>query len=164
VIYAQRANARADAANKISESALRFQVLLPILSDYMSADMYIAISKLWDFYKIDPQNLAARYHLQRENDMRTAINLSGEEYASFMKYTLDHHRRRVGQFYGMLTAIYEEGGYQRNWVYTYWRKRELQILPKIIIPLEEALAQSIETPASKIVNARLSKLYDDCPG
>jgi hypothetical protein len=162
-VYAGRANERSDAANRISESALRFQVLVPILTDYMSTDMYVAISQLWDFYQKDPETLAARYRSQREEDLKQANELFGSERAAFMQCTLDHQRRRVGQFYGLLTSIYDEGGHQRKWVYTFWRKRELQILPKIIIPLEEALAQSIDTPASKIVNERLKRLYDDCP-
>ena len=162
--YARKALDRADVANEIAESSVRFQVLWPTLTDYMSTDMYVAVGHLWNFYKEDPATLKARYKWQREADVKAASSLSGESYASFVKNTIDHHRRRVGQFYGLLTAIYDEGGHQRKWVYTYWRKRELQILPSIIIPLEEALAELIDTPASKVANERLIKLFQDCPG
>ena len=163
-IYAGKAIERATAANKISEASLRFQVLVPALTEYMSADMYISISQLWAFYKLDPATLGDRYKAQREIDTRIGRNLSGNEYLEFTKSTLDYSRRKVGQFYGMLTSIYDEGGSQRKWVYTYWRKRELQIIPNIIIPLEEALSESIATPVSKISNERLLRLYNDCPG
>ena len=160
---ARKAVDRADAANKIAESAVRFQVLWPALTDYMSTEMYIAVGHLWTFYNKDPSTLAERYKWQREADIRTANELSGENYSNFVKNTIDHHRRRVGQFYGLLTAIYDEGGHQRKWIYTYWRKRELQVLPNIIIPLEDALTELIKVPASRLSNERLMKLYEDCP-
>ncbi|BAL95236.1 hypothetical protein [Rubrivivax gelatinosus] len=129
----------------------------------MSTEMYVAISHLWAFYAVDPSTLAERYKQQRAADLEAAGKLQGEAYSGFVKNTIDHHRRRVGQFYGLLKAIHDEGGYQRRWVYMYWRRRELEILPKIIIPLEEALADSIGTPASKLANQRLTELYDDSP-
>lgn len=161
--YAKRALDRAATANKIAESSVRFQVLWPTLKDYMSTEMYVAVGHLWAFYGQDPTNLKARYAEQRAADIEAARGLSGEAYANFVKNTLDHHRRRVGQFYGLLTAIHDEGGHQRKWLYTYWRRRELEILPKIIIPLEEALGDLIRVPASDLSNARLMKLYQDCP-
>lgn len=162
-IYAKGAVERAAHANMISEAALRFQVLVPALADYMSADMYLAIAHLWSFYKADPTTLAERYKVQRNEDNALARSLTGAEYVDFMKGSIDYSRRRVGQFYGMLTSIHDEGGNQRKWVYTYWRKRELQIIPSIIIPLEEALSESIDAPTSKLANERLLRLYNDCP-
>jgi hypothetical protein len=162
-VYAGKALERATAANKISDASLRFQVLVPALTEYMSADMYIAIGKLWSFYKADPGTLQQRYMVQLAADAQSASALSGAAYVDFTRTTVDYSRRKVGQFYGMLTSIYDEGGSQRKWIYTYWRKRELQILPDILIPLEEALAQSIGTPASKFANDRLLRLYNDCP-
>jgi hypothetical protein len=162
--YAKHALMRSDLANRIAESSVKFQVLWPTLNDYMSTDMYVAIGHLWAFYSEKPDTLKARYKWQREADLKAANAFQGEEYSHFVKNTLDHHRRRVGQFYGLLKAIHDEGGDQRKWVYTYWRRRELEILPKIIIPLEEALGELIGTPASRLANERLLELYNDCPG
>jgi hypothetical protein len=163
-IYAGKAIERATAANKISEASLRFQVLVPALTEYMSAEMYIAIGQLWSFYKIDPATLQERYKRQRITDAQAGSELLGADYVEFTKGTIDYSRRKIGQFYGMLTSIYDEGGSQRKWIYTYWRKRELQIIPNIIIPLEEALSESIAEPVSKLANERLLKLFNDCPG
>ena len=162
-IYAKNALDKADKANSISEAALRFQVLVPALTDYMSAEMYVALSNLWTFYKIDPDTLAERFVSQRHADQGMVEALNHADRMEYIKTTVDYHRRQVGQFYGLLTSIYDEGGYQRKWLYTYWRKRELQILTKIIIPLEMALANDIGTDEPVISNARLKKLYDDCP-
>lgn len=161
--YAKLALERSDLANRLAESSVKFQVLWPTLNDYMSTDMYVAIGHLWSFYTKDPATLKDRYKQQREADQKAASSLQGEEYSNFIKNTLDHHRRRVGQFYGLLKAIHDEGGEQRRWIYTYWSRRELEILPSIIIPLEEALGEMIGTPASTMSNERLQRLYDDCP-
>lgn len=163
-LYTKHALARADLANSIANSSVKFQVLWPTLNDYMSTDMYVAIGHLWSFYREAPETLKERYKLRREDDLKTANTYQGDDYSNFVKNTIDHHRRRVGQFYGLLKAIHDEGGDQRKWVYTYWRKRELEILPKIIIPLEEALGEIIGTPASKLANDRLLEIYKDCPG
>ncbi len=161
-IYAKHALNKSDKANSISEAALRFQVLVPALTDYMSADMYVAISNLWNFYNVAPDTLSERFISQRNSDQRNADSLKPAERMDFIKTTVDYHRRQVGQFYGLLTSIYDEGGFQRKWLYTYWRKRELQILLKIIIPLEAALAKEIGTEEPLLSNARLKRLYDDC--
>ena len=162
-VYARIATEKAHKANEISEAALRFQVLVPALTDYMSADMYVAIGNLWSFYKTDPSTLGGRFITQRNSDQQTIDSLPPEKRMDFIKTTVDYHRRQVGQFYGLVTSIYNEGGHQQKWVYTYWRKRELQILPKIIIPLETALAQAIGTDTPAISNERLKRLHDDCP-
>lgn len=161
--YARIALEKSQQANDISESALRFQVLVPALTDYMSAEMYMAIDNLWGFYKREPDTLAARFVSQRNADKLRAEELPPAERLDFTKSTIDYHRRQVGQFYGLLTSIHDEGGHQKKWLYSYWRKRELQIIPKIIIPLEVALAQSIGTDIPVITNDRLMRLYDDCP-
>jgi hypothetical protein len=162
-LYARIALEKSQKANDISAAALRFQVLVPALTDYMSADMYIAIGSLWNFYKVDPDTLADRFVKQRNSDQLKADALAPAQRMEFIKTTVDYHRRQVGQFYGLLTSIHDEGGHQRKWLYTYWRKRELQIIPKIIIPLEAALALAIGTEAPVISNERLKRLYDDCP-
>jgi len=115
-IYAGKAIERATAANKISEASLRFQVLVPALTEYMSADMYIAIGQLWSFYKTDPATLQERYKQQRMIDAQLGSELAGAAYVDFAKGTIDYSRRKVGQFYGMLTSIYDEGGSQRKWI------------------------------------------------
>jgi hypothetical protein len=58
--YARKALDRADTANKIAESSVRFQVLWPTLTDYMSTEMYVAVGHLWTFYKEDPSTLKER--------------------------------------------------------------------------------------------------------
>lgn len=125
--------------------------------------MYIAIRSLWEFLEVNPATVSQRFIDRRNKDRGWLETLDLEERATFIRSTIDFHRRQVSQFYGLLTSIYDEGSYQRKWLYTYWRKRELKIIPDILIPLENALAQAIGAPAPQISIDRLTRLYDDCP-
>ncbi len=163
-VYAGRAVERAHAANQIAEASLRFQVLLPALFDYRSAEMLIAIRSLWAFAREHSNNVGEAYKSQCERDSHDLAGLKGDEHVSHLRSTIDFHRRQVSQFYGLLTSVYDEGGIQRKWIYTHWSKSDLEIIPKAIVPMEIALGQTIETPASPTKLDRLLRLYRDCPG
>ena len=161
--YAKNALKQAAAAREAAEAALRFQVLVPALNEYRSASMYIAIRALWAFYDKDPATLTQRFLWNRERDLRNELTIQPDEFVGFIESTIDFHRRLVSQFYNLLTAVHAEGGGQRKWLYTYWSKRELKIIPLILIPLEHALADALKNRASPITIARLQNLCDDSP-
>ncbi len=162
-IYANRANERASSANSIATSSLRFQVLVPALTEYRSAEMHFAVRNLWRFYKVNPETLVPRFQEQLLKDEEIADGLKPTEASDFLRSTINFQRRQVSQFYGLLTSIHDEGGYQRKWLYTYWQERELRIIPRILVPLTAALAESIDAPLPDISVERLKRLYDDCP-
>ena len=162
-IYANRAVERARAASKIAEAALRFQVLMPALLEYRSAEMLVAIRALWDFARAHPNDIAEAYQAQRVIDHQHLANLMGNEHLDYLRGTLDFHRRQVSQFYGFLTSVYDEGGMQRKWLYTHWGRADLQIIPDVIVPMEKALGAALRTPASPTTLDRLLRLYNDSP-
>ena len=92
-VYAGRALERAAAANKIAEASLRFQVLVPALTEYRSAEMYVAIRHLWEFAKEDPSTLSQRFKVQRERDNKLIADLECDLAPNFMRTTIDYHRR-----------------------------------------------------------------------
>ncbi len=162
-IYAGRANERASSANDIATSSLRFQVLVPALTEYRSTEMHFAIRNLWLFYNENPETLVPRFQKQLLEDDKKAKELGPEKATDFLRSRINFQRRQVSQFYGFLTSIHEEGGYQRKWLYTYWQERELRILPCILVPLTAALAESIDAPLPYLSVERLNMLYNDCP-
>ena len=87
----------------------------------------------------------------------------GSEQLEYLRGTIDFHRRHVSQFYGFLTSVYDEGGMQRKWIYTHWSRSDLQILPDVIVPMEQALGAVIGNPASPTTLDRLLRLYNDSP-
>jgi hypothetical protein len=162
-IYAGRANEKAASANNIATSSLRFQVLVPALTEYRTAEMHFAVRNLWHFYKEDPETLIARFQKKFLEDEKRAAELGPEKASEFLRTTINFQRRQVSQFYGLLTSIYDEGGDQRKWLYTYWQERELRIIPLILVPLTAALAESIDATLPDISVARLNRLYHDSP-
>ena len=163
-VYANHAVERARAAGQIAEASLRFQVLLPALFEYRSAEMLVAIRSLWDFARAHQNDVAEAYRAQRESDHQQLANLRGDDHLNYLRGTLDFHRRQVSQFYGFLTSVYDEGGLQRKWIYTHWNRSDLKIIPEVIVPMEIALGQAIGSPASQTILDRMLNLYKDSPG
>jgi hypothetical protein len=163
-IYACRAIEISKAANRTAEASLRYQVLLPALFEYRSAEMLVAIRSLWDFVREHPNDVAEAFNEQRERDLQHLALLRADERLDYMRTTIDFHRRHVSQFYAFLTSVHEDGGFQRKWIYTHWSRTDLRIIPEVIVPMEKALAQAIGSPASPITLDRLRKLYEDSPG
>ena len=162
--YAARAVERARAANQIAEASLRFQVLLPALFEYRSVEMLVAIRSLWDFAREHPNDIAEAYRSRREQDLCDLAGLKGDEHVNYLRATVDFHRRQVSQFYGFLTSVFDEGGSQRKWIYTHWGKSDLEIIPRVIVPMERALGEAIGSASSSATLDRLLRLYRDSPG
>ncbi len=162
-VYARHAVKTARTANQIAEASLRFQVLLPALFEYRSAEMLVAIRSLWDFASEHPNEIGESFQSRREEDRIRLATLNGNDHLGYLRTTLDFHRRQVTQFYGFLTSVYDEGGIQRKWIYTHWSKSDLKIIPEVLVPMEKALGQAIGTPASPTTLDRLLRLYNDCP-
>jgi hypothetical protein len=161
---AKDALARSTKANETAQSALRFQVLWPALTEYRSPEMLVAIRTLWEFFRDHPTDLAEAFKSRWKLDQSKLRTLHGKDKLEYLCTTLDFHRRQVSHFYSFLTAVYDEQGALRKWIYTNWGKQDLDILPKIIIPMERALSESIRVPALRTTLERLQRLYDECPG
>jgi hypothetical protein len=86
-VYAGRAAERARAANQIAEASLRFQVLLPALFEYRSAEMLVAIRSLWGFAREHPDDIAEAYKSQRERDSHDLAGLKGDEHLNYLRTT-----------------------------------------------------------------------------
>ena len=161
-LYARHALVFSESATRTADASLRFQVLVPALAEYRSARMFVAIRHLWDFYKVNPSTLVERFQWQYEADRKAEEKLEGDELLAHVEVSLDFHRRQVTHFYNMLTSVYDEGGLQRKWLYTYWHRRELRIIPDILVPIERALAVSIDAPVARVTIDRLTQMYEDC--
>jgi hypothetical protein len=163
LVQSKRAGEKARAANRVAEAAVRFQVLLPALFEYRSADMFIAVRALWDFWRAHPSNIKQAYIAQWERDSSRLRSLQGDDHLKFLRGTIDFHRRHVSQFYSFLTSVYDEGGDQRKWIYTHWGRADLEIIPNVIVPMETALREVVGSVASPKTLNRLLRLYEDSP-
>ena len=161
--YAGKAIDRSKAAERIAEASLRYQVLLPVVLEYRSAEMHFAIRTLWDFARKHTNNLAEAYQAQLSMDRAQMDQLPAHERLGYLRTTLDYQRRQVSQLYSFLTSVHDDGGFMRKLIYTHWSKSDLQIIPEVLIPMEVALGKAINNPASRTTLDRLKYLYEDSP-
>jgi hypothetical protein len=165
-IYAGRGVKIARDALRTAEKARMHQVLVDVLFEYRSAEMLLAIRTLWSFYNEHKENLGKAYNLIRHREESEIAKLEPELRLPRERTTLHHQRRLVGKYYSLLAGLYELGVIPGETLYTYWNKKDLEIIPKIIIPMEEALAKDIKTIYEDKKHSaliRMEKLYKVCP-
>lgn len=147
---------------KSSEETLMSQTLIDLLNEYRSIDMYIAIKSLWQFYREHSNDLVAAYKEQYQKDDVMSQQLPKHNRVEFEKNTLHFQRRSVSQFYMLLAGLHERG-LSKSGIYLLWTDVELQIIPKILIPLEKSLAQELTIGKQSPNIEKMQKLYDDYP-
>jgi hypothetical protein len=165
-IYAGRGVRISREALRSAEKARIHQVLVDVLFEYRSAEMLIAIRTLWSFYNENKENLGEAYNIVRHREESEISKLEPELKLQREKTTLHHQRRLVGKYYSLLAGLYELGVIPCETLYTYWNKKDLEIIPKIIIPMEKALAKDIKTISEGEEHSaltRMQRLYNDCP-
>jgi hypothetical protein len=159
--YAHSSAASAAAANRTAESAKIYQVLLDILMEYRSVEMLHAVRTLWDYYRTHQTDLVEAYQTQLQIDTAAISKLPSDKVLDAEKATLHFQRRLVSQFYQFLGGIYESKVVSKEVLYTYWSESDLSIIPKILMPIEIKLAESLGVSKDSPGLKRLQKLYDD---
>ena len=155
------------AQTKTMKDATLHQVLSTVLLEYRSPEMFYAVRTLRRFYAAngaDEQNLVAAYQQTRDAEAGHLNTLSPVEQLAALRGTFDHQRRLVSHFYGFLSGLYDLQIIPRTLLYTYWTRDDLDIIPKVIIPLDRQLEKDANVSASaRAWFERLQKLYDDSP-
>jgi hypothetical protein len=135
--------------NKLLRNSNNQQVLTTLLLEYRSRPMYEAVSALWQFRRTYPT----------ETDLADAFAaLPNDD-------PLHYHRRLVSQFYGLVAGLYSASLVPDTLLYSYWSRRDLEIIPQVILPIERVLRLKISGPDAERGQweDKLKKLYDDAP-
>jgi superfamily I DNA and/or RNA helicase len=159
--FALRANEKADAAQRISEGALLNQILVQMLFEYRSAEMLSALRSLKRFRENHKNDLSQAYEESRKSDTDRIDNLVPTDRLEYERTTLHHQRRLVSQFYGILAGIHEQRIIPANILYSYWAESDLRIIPDILLPIEDSLAQALGGPKTHPATDRMLRLYED---
>lgn len=152
---ATAANTIAEASSQTAERVLRHQVISDLFKEYRSEDMYSAIRMMWNVYRNvegqPPYLLREVYDLTVEREMRDNEGVS----ATSM------NRRRVSQFYEQLAILSYKDEVFRDLVYEIWGKENLEIIPRVLIPIEcLSIMKMKEMPEPKNYNSTLFRMYD----
>jgi hypothetical protein len=153
----------------LNKRVLLNQALENLLKDYRSFEMGYAINELWRLYRDCRENkecLKAEYIRRMEHDLIKIRNLKPEQREIEIKAMLHFQRRIVSHFYHHLAALWIKGILPKIYIYKIWSKNDLAIIPLIIIPIEEALTNSLG--ANIIINnqklCNIKELYDFADG
>ncbi|MGO9410013.1 MAG: hypothetical protein ACLQCB_04590 [Spirochaetia bacterium] len=117
-------------ALKREEKRLRRQqaartLIVAYLAEYRSPQMGRAIASLWDLYRLarrNPRELVRLYIRLYKKDRNHAFHFEV--------------RRRVSVFFQHLAFLVEQEESVREETYRYWTKSNLELIPKVLLPLE----------------------------
>jgi len=139
-----------------AQKALMLQLLLDVLKDYRSSEMMIAVESLWNFYKKHGKHRFTEEYERLRNEERDWLQkMPKHDRAKYAQGTLHYQRRLVSQFYQCLADIYVLRIVPEKLIYMQWSKSDLEIIPKIIIPLENILDPSLQ----RFAFSHLRRLY-----
>jgi len=134
----------------VAKKSLSYNALAEIMRDYAEDRFHEDATTLWNFYREEcgenGDTLRRQFKQFLDQHKRAEINIA---------------RRRVSHFYHRVAALHVGGVLSGKALYTHWTNRDLRIIPKIIIPLEEVLYKRLhgEMPSGQF--ERLQTLYDD---
>ena len=153
-----------------SGRALKYRMLAELKRDYGDSEMGEAIEKLWDYQRNvgDEQQLEEdfirRYKKMKKNEgKKDKEDEEDEQTKAIHKY-----RRRVAQFYRCMAALHYGCVVPDKLLYRIWHEKTLEIIPKIVIPLETALILSRDgNPRDEVYEKEfelLNTLYEHSKG
>ena len=146
-----------------ARKTLLHHILSDIQRDYRSAEMLHAISRLWNFYRKHGSNkFVAKYEKIRKADEKSEIEQIKHQGQS-QQITLHYQRRLVSHFYRHLATLYNERILPGRILYSIWGETDLEIIPKVLIPIENRVRQDLTgMPQNPISDSHpLMKLYWD---
>ena len=141
------------------------QVLVSLLNDYRSAEMMLAVRALWDLKRKHPTDVVAAYEAKQAAEAASVAILPEAERPGAERRTIHFQRRLVSQFYQLLGGLYFLAVVPKDVFFTHWERRDLQIIPEILLPIEMAQAKvTWGTGADASPSGmRMRKLFDDAP-
>jgi hypothetical protein len=131
--------------------------------EYLSPQMHQAVRRLWQFYNLWGTNFVNRYEEKRKEEDAQIAGLEPQMRIVAEQATLHYQRKLVSHFYQYVAALYRNKTIPNYIVFGIWSKSDLEIIPKIIIPIENKLRESLNTPPLLPLddNCGLLTLYRD---
>jgi len=123
-------------------------LLWRLLMEYRSVEMLLAVDSLWQLHRDHPTDLADEYERIRNRERAAIQALPSAQQSEATSGCLHHRRRLVSHFYQFLAAIREREAIPDGILYAHWVETDLKVLPTIVIPIEERLAQELQTDSA----------------
>lgn len=124
----------------LSGRALRYRMATDLMRDYRDYEMGEAIKTLWDYQrKVGTKQQLEDDFLRRLKKMKKNEGKENKEKEDKYTEVIHKYRRRVAQFYRCMAALHYGRVVPDKLLYDIWHEKTLEIIPKIVIPLETAL-------------------------
>lgn len=147
-------------------SANEFTAVHALFDDYKSDKMLDAVWSIWDYYRRRDQSedrvkhdYIKAYTRETFSEIDNLANPGRVEW----QQTIHHKRRLVETFYHLAATAIDAGMISSSTFYSYWSKEDLEIIPKIILPMGCALDGYLGKAAPHAKRNRLMRLFDDAP-
>jgi hypothetical protein len=124
-----------------------YQNLLERISFYFSSEMLMAIRQVWGHYrKYGESNFLDKYIAIMIAENKNLDSTSISKRLIFQTGTLHYQRRLVSQFWRGLSILIKNNLVPRKAVYSWWSQNDVDIVGRILIPLENKLAEYHRVP------------------
>jgi hypothetical protein len=145
--------------NRLTSNSLKYSILADLFKDYRSIEMGHSIRKLYGTsIRCKSKELEwINYYMMMFKKEKGALD------------SLHDHRRRVSSFYQYMASLLVNDIISKKLVYSVWKKGDLEIIPKILMPIESiALPKLMKTKELDKANLpevfeNMMNLYKDAP-
>jgi hypothetical protein len=136
-----------------------YQNLLERITLYSSPEMLLAIQSLWDFYnKYGDSKFLDQYMKIKEKENKQMEKMNASDKLNYQRCTLHYERRLVSHFWRTMSDLMSKNLVPQKAVYYWWSKDDIDIVKKIIVPIENRLLEARNVPITKKDNAPLDYL------
>jgi len=141
----------------ISSRRENHQNLLQRVSVFYSPEIHMANQRLWNLYReYGEEGFLGKYIeiMNKENQDANALPIA--ERMEFQRGTLHYQRRVVSSFWRGTAILIKYSLVPRNVVLKWWSRDDVEIVNKIIIPIEDRVADYLRVSR---LNPKTDPLY-----
>ncbi len=113
---------------------------------YASLEITLATRKLWRLYKEYPGNeFLDKYIEIMKSEQQQANSLPPSEQMDFERHSLHYQRKLVSQFWRGLALLLKNNLLPSKIAYEWWQREDIDIVTKVLLPIEDRLADFLQT-------------------
>jgi len=117
-----------------------YLVLYDQMSQFASEEIFTATRRLWELYRGYKDNFVEKYIEIMLAEYNQLNSLPLDKQLEFQRNTLHYQRKSLTQFWRNLAIILKNGLLPEKQVYGAWAKGTVEIITKILLPIENKLA------------------------
>ena len=127
----------------ISNKRRNFQFLCEQNNLHASDEVFMGTRRLWELYRKDRNSFQELYIEIMQEELLVLNNLPKEKQLEFQRNTLHYQRKLVTQFWRNLALAMKFKLLPEKQAYCTWAKSTVEIIPKVLLPIEKRLAGQI---------------------